>query len=172
MSDNKVEQLAVAAAAEPASPLTPATGLVCLGAPAASHYTQLTSTEALLPASPAPQVWRHAAVEAIAHTEAQMIDLVAAGKELSVAQQNLRRSLLPLLEEAHGGQLKLAESLRASTGPAVEAVVQLVKTIEEEMFNYAHEKTRHTMLLDLHGVSGSPVETPSYGASRSGEALE
>lgn len=116
-------------------------------------------TNALLPHTNAPQAWRHAAVEAIANTEQQVLDLVVAGKELSVSQQNLRRSFQPLMEETRHGQLRLTETLRQQINPQLETVIQLVKMIEEDMFDYAHEKTRHTMLLDLHGVSGSPQET-------------
>eukprot|EP00744_Colponema_vietnamica_P024962 GILI01036558.1.p1 GENE.GILI01036558.1~~GILI01036558.1.p1 ORF type:complete len:128 (+),score=13.78 GILI01036558.1:67-450(+) len=119
----------------------------------------MSPTQALLPNTPAPQAWRHAAVEAIANTEQQVLELVTVGKELSVNQQNLRRAMHPLLEETRQGQLRLTESLRQHTGPQLELVIQMVRLIEEDMFNYAHEKTRHTMLLDLHGVSGSPQET-------------
>jgi ABC-type transporter Mla subunit MlaD len=67
----------------------------------------------------------------------------------AAAAKTTRGALQPLLNEADGGQAKLAQTVRSVTMPLAEELQQLLAVVERDVARYAAAKARHDMLESL-----------------------
>ena len=86
-----------------------------------------------------------------------MLEMKNSVKRLNSSQSALNRSLEPLLEESEMGQRRLQEGILKISNQHMEACMAMIKNVEATMFDYAHEKARNAMLLDLV-QNGAPEE--------------
>ena len=96
-----------------------------------------------------PSVMSRVVLEHSAATE-QNLELLQRNVALSAHAAKVTKSALqPLLNEADGGQAKLASIVTTVTMPLVEEIQQLLALIEKDMARFATAKSRHDMLKSL-----------------------
>ncbi len=80
----------------------------------------------------------------------QQLDVLQRNVSLAAhAAKTTKTALQPLLNEADGGQAKIAQTVRLVTMPLVEEVQALLAVLERDMAQYATAKSRHDMLESL-----------------------
>ena len=92
---------------------------------------------------------KRALCENTRHGERSLLEMKNAVKKLNVSQRALQHATEPLVDEGEGGQRRLQENTLKQTNQLMEACVGLSKAVEAAMFDYAHEKARNAMLLEL-----------------------
>jgi hypothetical protein len=89
-----------------------------------------------------------------------MLEMKNSVKGLNSSQGALNRALEPLLEECEQGQGRLRDGTIGQCNALMESCMGMIKSVEATMFDYAHEKARNAMLLDLvhHGAPDAFIE--------------